>query len=141
MNKVLLVGRLTKEPSVRYTSGSQATAVAKFALAVERKIKIKDQPTADFLNCVAFGKSAEALEKYVKKGMKVGIEGHIQTGSYTDKEGKRVYTTDVVVEAWEFCESKSGTQNESTGPSPTAEAEQMNFMDVTSTDMDDLPFN
>lgn len=141
MNKVLLVGRLTKEPSVRYTSGSQATAVAKFTLAVERKIKVKDQPTADFLNCVAFGKSAEALEKYVKKGMKVGIEGHIQTGSYTDKEGKKVYTTDVVVEAWEFCESKSGTQNESTGPSPAAAAEQMSFMDVTSTDMDDLPFN
>ena len=104
MNKVLLCGRLTKDPDVRYSQGENAMAIARYSLAVDRRGKDKE---ADFINCVCFGKTAEFAEKYLKKGMKILISGRIQTGNYTDKEtGKKVYTTDVVVEEHEFCESK-----------------------------------
>ena len=104
MNKVILAGRLTKDPDVRYSQGENAMCIARYNLAVDRRGKDKE---ADFISCVAFGKSGEFAEKYLKKGMKIIVSGRIQTGNYTDKEsGKKIYTTDVVVEEHEFCEGK-----------------------------------
>lgn len=118
MNNVNLMGRLTKDPDVRYTPG-QNMAVARFTLAVDRR-RVKDDGTrdADFISCVAFGKTAEVAEKYFKKGTKLAIRGHIQTGSYQKQDGSRVYTTDVVVDEAEFAESKNaqgGTRGASNG--------------------------
>ena len=98
MNKTVLMGRLTADPQVRYSQGDNATAVARYTLAVNRKFKKDGEPTADFIPCVVFGRSAEFTEKYFRKGMQVAISGRIQTGSYTNKDGQKVYTTDVVVE-------------------------------------------
>ena len=109
MNKVILVGRLTRDPEVRYGSANN-TAVARFTLAVDRRFKRDSEPNADFINCVAMGKSAEFIEKYFQKGIKVSICGHIQTGSYTNKDGQKVYTTDVFVEEQEFAESRNASQ-------------------------------
>lgn len=105
MNKVMLCGRLTKDPEVRYSQGENATCVARYSLAVDRKYSKGEEKQADFINCVAFGKSGEFAEKYLKKGTKILVTGRIQTGSY-EKDGKKVYTTDVVVEEHEFCEGK-----------------------------------
>lgn len=105
MNKWIGMGRLTKEPEVRYSQSENALAIARYTLAVDRKIRRQGEPNSDFINCVAFGKAAEFAEKYLVKGMKVVVEGRIQTGSYTNKEGKKVYTTEIVVESQEFCES------------------------------------
>ena len=111
MNKVILMGRLTRDPEVRY-GGANNSAVARFSLAVDRRFKREgDEQTADFINCVAFGKTAEFLEKYARKGTKFVVEGRIQTGSYTNKEGQKVYTTDVVCENVEFAESKNSQSN------------------------------
>lgn len=108
MNKVILIGRLTKDPDVRYTQGQQPTCIARYSLAVDRKTKdANGNRQADFISCVAFGKSGEFAEKYLRKGVKICIAGRIQTGSYTNKDGGKVYTTDVVVEEQEFCESKA----------------------------------
>ena len=107
MNKVILMGRLTRDPEVRYSAGDNSTAVARYTLAVNRRFKRDNEPTADFVPCVAFGKAAEFAEKWFRQGMQVAISGRIQTGSYTNKDGQRVYTTDVVVEEQEFAESKS----------------------------------
>ena len=108
MNKVILMGRLTRDPEVRYSQGDNATAVARYTLAVDRRFnRNNDEQTADFINCVAFGKSGEFAEKYLHKGTKIAITGRIQTGSYTNKDGVKVYTTDVVVEDHEFAESKN----------------------------------
>lgn len=109
MNKVILIGRLTREPEVRYSAGENATAIARYTLAVDRKYKQEGQQNADFIQCIAFGKSAEFAEKYFRKGMKIAITGRIQTGSYTNKEGQKVYTTDVVIEEQEFAESKNAS--------------------------------
>ena len=109
MNKVILMGRLTRDPEVRYTQGDNASAVARFSLAVDRRFKKDGEQTADFINCVAFGKTGEFIEKYGRKGTKFVVEGRIQTGSYTNKDGQKVYTTDVVVEQVEFAESKSSS--------------------------------
>lgn len=130
MNKVILCGRLTKDAEVRYTQSQEPIAVARYSLAVDRKGK--DSAT-DFINCVCFGKTAEFAEKYLHKGSKVIIEGRIQTGSYTDKDGKKVYTTDVVVEGHEFAESK-GSQAETT-PAPSNA-----FMEIPDGLEADLPF-
>ena len=111
MNKVILVGRLTKDPDVRYTQGQNPTAVARFTLAVDRRFKTEGGQTADFPSCVAFGKTAEFIEKYFHKGMKIAVDGRIQTGDYTDKDGVKHYTTDVVAEAVEFAESKKADNN------------------------------
>lgn len=108
MNSVQLVGRLTRDPEVRYTEGG--SSIARFALAVDRRFKGENGPTADFPNCVAFGKTAEFIEKYFHKGMRMGCQGRIQTGSYTNNDGQKVYTTDVVVENCEFVESKGSQQ-------------------------------
>lgn len=106
MNNVSLVGRLTKDPEMRYTAGENSIAVAKGSIAVDRKFKRDGEQTADFINYLAFGKTAEFIEKYFFKGMRMGLNGHIQTGSYTNKDGVKVYTTDVIADNVEFVESK-----------------------------------
>ena len=108
MNKVILMGRLTRDPDVRYTTGERSSTIARYTLAVDRRRRANDgEQTADFISCVAFDKSAEFAEKYLKQGTKVVITGRIQTGSYVNKDGNKVYTTDVVVEDQEFAESKA----------------------------------
>ena len=113
MNKVILMGRLTRDPEVRYSQGEQATAIARYTLAVDRRFKRDGDQTADFIGCVAFGKLGEFAEKYLRKGTKVVVTGRIQTGSYTNKDGQKVYTTDVVVEECEFAESKNAAGDNS----------------------------
>lgn len=113
MNKVILMGRLTRDPDVRYSQGENTSTIARFTLAVDRRYKKEgDTQTADFITCVAFGKTGEFIEKYGKQGTKFVVEGRIQTGSYTNKDGNKVYTTDVVVETVEFAESKASGQSE-----------------------------
>ena len=110
MNKVILMGRLTRDPDVRYSQGQTPTAIARYTLAVDRRFTKRDDPnapTADFISCVAFGKSGEFVEKYLKKGTKICVSGRIQTGSYVNKDGQKVYTTEVVVDDHEFAESKN----------------------------------
>ena len=112
MNKVILMGRLTRDPEVRYSQGENSMAIARYTIAVDRRVRRDgDQQTADFINCVAFGRSGEFAEKYFHKGIKTAVTGRIQTGSYTNKDGQRVYTTDVIVEEQEFAESKSASAN------------------------------
>ena len=107
MNKVVLMGRLTRDPEVRYSQGEPATAVARYTLAVERRFQREGAQTADFIPCVVFGKSAEFAEKYFRQGLRISVSGRIQTGSYTNKDGIKVYTTEVVVEEQEFAESRA----------------------------------
>ncbi len=124
MNKVILMGRLTRDPEVRYSQGEQATAVARYTLAVDRRFRRdNDQQSADFINCVAFGRSGEFAEKYFHKGIKIVVTGRIQTGSYTNQEGQKVYTTDVVVEDQEFAESKAASEQAGGGFQPAARPE------------------
>ncbi len=118
MNKVVLMGRLTRDPDVRYSQGNNPTAVARYTLAVNRRFRREGQQEADFIGCVAFGKQAEFAEKYLKQGVKIAISGRIQTGSYTKADGTKVYTTDVVVEEQDFCESKAA-QNEYQASQPS----------------------
>ena len=106
MNKVILMGRLTRDPEIRYSQGERSTAVARYSLAVNRTFKRDGDPDADFINCVAFGRQAEFAEKYFHKGIRIVITGRIQTGSYTNKDGVRVYTTDIIVDDQEFADSK-----------------------------------
>lgn len=159
MNKVILMGRLTREPEVRYSTGENATAVARYTLAVDRRVKRDNEQNADFIGCIAFGKSAEFAEKYFKKGTKVTISGRIQTGSYTGKEGRKIYTTDVVVEEQEFAESRintecegtsgtggkgveNGSKNTENGGSRTGnDTEKDGFMHIPDGFDDELPFN
>lgn len=147
MNKVILMGRLTRDPEVRYSQGEQATAVARYTLAVDRRFKRDgDQQTADFINCVAFGRSGEFAEKYFHKGIKIAVTGRIQTGSYTNQEGQKVYTTDVVVEEQEFAESKAASDQSAAGyqpagrPTPSAAAGD-GFMNIPDGIDEELPFN
>ncbi|MCI9174106.1 MAG: single-stranded DNA-binding protein [Lachnospiraceae bacterium] len=147
MNKVILMGRLTRDPEVRYSQGESATAVARYTLAVDRRFKRdNDQQTADFINCVAFGRAGEFAEKYFHKGIKIAITGRIQTGSYTNQEGQKVYTTDVVVEEQEFAESKAASDSQAGGfqpvgrPAPSA-AVGDGFMNIPDGIDEELPFN
>ena len=147
MKKVILMGRLTRAPEVRYSSGDNQKAVARYTLAVDRRYKRQeDEQTADFINCVAFGKGAEFAEKYLRQGTKIVVEGRIQTGSYTNKDGQKVYTTDVIVESHEFAESKSSSQQDgSSAPSvpsrPDSSSESNDgFMDLSEYDQQELPF-
>ncbi len=113
MNKVILMGRLTRDPEVRYSAGENAMAVARYTLAVDRRFRRDGgEQTADFISCVTFGRNAEFAEKYLRKGTKIAVTGHIQTGSYTNKDGVKVYTTEVVVEEQEFAESKAASARE-----------------------------
>lgn len=146
MNKVILCGRLTKEPDIRYSVGATQMCVAKFTLAVDRKFKKEGEASADFINCVSFGKTAEFAEKYFGKGTKILVSGRIQTGSYTNKDGNKVYTTDVVVEEQEFAESKNqntGTyQNQSTQPTPPPiQTDSAGFMQIPDGIDEELPFS
>ena len=111
MNKVILMGRLTRDPEVRYSSGENALAIARYTLAVDRRFKRDGEATADFISCVVFGKSAEFAEKYFRQGIRITVSGRIQTGSYTNKDGVKVYTTEVVIEEQEFAESKGASDN------------------------------
>ena len=109
MNKVILMGRLTRDPDIRYSQGENSTAVARYTLAVDRRFKLDGDQTADFISCVAFGRAAEFAEKYFHQGIKIAVTGRIQTGSYTNRDGVKVYTTDIVVEEQEFAESKNAS--------------------------------
>lgn len=129
MNKVILIGRLTADPSVTYTQAAEPMAIARYNLAVDRGYKKDGEQTADFISCVAFGKNGEFAEKYLKKGTKIAVEGRIQTGSYTDKDGNKRYTTDVVIERHEFVEKKS--------EEPATSGE---FMEVPADVEGELPF-
>ena len=151
MNKVILMGRLTRDPDVRYSQGENTTAVARFTLAVDRRFVRRDgngEQTADFIGCVAFGKTAEFVERYFRQGMRMTICGRIQTGSYTNRDGQKVYTTDVVVEEVEFAESKNASGNgggdnsefrPSAAPMPSAAAD--GFMNIPDGVDEELPFN
>ena len=110
MNKVILMGRLTRDPEVRYSAGESGTAIARYTLAVDRRFKRDGEATADFISCVSFGRTAEFAEKYFRQGLKIIVSGRIQTGSYTNNSGQKVYTTDVVVEEQEFAEGKNSSQ-------------------------------
>ena len=137
MNKVVIIGRFTRDPEIKYTTGENATATARFSLAVNRRFKNKEgNYDADFINCVAFGKTAEFIEKYFTKGMAIGITGRIQTGSYTNKEGQKVYTTDVVVEETEFVESKNKGASDNV---PNNNANSNSDFEETVSD-DEMPF-
>ncbi len=145
MNKVILMGRLTRDPEIRYSQGEQSTAVARYTIAVDRRFRRdNDAQTADFIGCVAFGRQAEFAEKYFRKGTKIAITGRIQTGSYTNKEGQRVYTTDVVVEEQEFAESKAASAENgfqaADRPSPS-NAIGDGFMNIPDGIDEELPFN
>ncbi len=144
MNKVILIGRLTRDPEVRYSQGDNSLAIARYSLAVDRRFKRPGEPDADFINCVTFGKSAEFAEKYLKQGTKIAVTGRIQTGSYTNKEGQKVYTTDVVVEEHEFAESKSsqgdGGFQQTQRPAPS-QAVGDGFMNIPDGLDEELPFN
>lgn len=147
MNKVILMGRLTRDPEVRYSQGDNAMAIARYTLAVDRRFsRNNDEATADFIGCVAFGRSGEFAEKYFRKGTKVLVTGRIQTGSYTNKDGVKVYTTDVVVEDQEFAESKNSsgsdggyTGNTNRGPEPAGAGD--GFMNIPDGIDEELPFN
>ena len=148
MNKVVLMGRLTRDPEVRYSQGEPATAVARYTLAVERRFQREGAQTADFIPCVVFGKSAEFAEKYFRQGMRVLVSGRIQTGSYTNKDGQKVYTTDVIVDDQEFADSKGaagegggGSYQPASRPAPTS-AIGDGFMNIPDGVEDEgLPFN
>ena len=134
MNKTLLIGRTTKDPDIRYTQSEQPMTIARFNLAVDRRFKKDGEQSADFISCVAFGKTAEFIEKYVFKGTKIAVEGRIQTGSYTNKDGNKVYTTDVVVEQVEFAGSKTDSESAAKGSND-------DFMNVADgLDDEGLPF-
>ena len=157
MNKVILMGRLTRDPEVRYTQGDNAMAVARYTLAVDRRFSRNnngDEQTADFIGCVAFGRSGEFAEKYLRKGTKIAVTGRIQTGSYTNKDGVKVYTSDVVVEDQEFAESKNASGGNSgfsgdgfsgggysgaSRPEPSGAGD--GFMNIPDGIDEELPFN
>ena len=161
MNKVILMGRLTRDPEVRYSAGDNSMAIARYTLAVDRRFKRDGDQTADFIGCVAFGKLGEFAEKYLRKGTKVVVTGRIQTGSYTNKDGQKVYTTDVVVEEQDFAESKAAASSYTGGyqqqggyqsapepqaaPAPTnrpapSEAVSDGFMTIPEGIEEELPF-
>ena len=137
MNSVQLLGRLTRDPDVRYTDGG--STIARFSLAVDRRFKQEGGDTADFINCIAFGKTAEFIERYIFKGTKIALNGRIQTGSYTNKDNVKVYTTDVVVENVEFAESKNNNSN--AGSNVNTPAQNEDFMSIPDGIDEDLPFN
>ncbi|MCH5248372.1 MAG: single-stranded DNA-binding protein [Lachnospiraceae bacterium] len=143
MNKTILMGRLTRDPEVRYSSGDNPTAIARYTLAVDRRYQREGEPSADFIPCVTFGKVAEFAEKYFRKGTKVTLSGRIATGKYTNKEGQTVYTTEVIVEEQEFAESKATSersqQADNNSPMPATAGD--GFMNIPDGIDEELPFN
>ncbi|MDO5390951.1 MAG: single-stranded DNA-binding protein [Eubacteriales bacterium] len=150
MNKVILMGRLTRDPDVRYSAGENALAIARYTLAVDRRFKRDGEATADFISCVAFGRAAEFAERYFHQGIRIVVSGRIQTGSYTNREGQKVYTTEVVVEEQEFAESKSASDqyaaSHPSAPAPSAAAPTPSaasadgFMNIPDGIDEELPF-
>lgn len=141
MNKVILMGRLTRDPEIRYSQSQNSTAIARFSLAVPRKFKQEGQPDCDFINCIAFGKTTEFIEKWCRQGTKLLIEGRWQTGNYTNRDGQKVYTNDCVVEQCEFAESKSAAEkNNNARPQPMPQTDSDGFMNIPSGIEDELPF-
>ncbi|MCD7865329.1 MAG: single-stranded DNA-binding protein [Clostridiales bacterium] len=155
MNRVILMGRLTRDPEIRYSQNDQSMAIARYTLAVDRRGRRDGndgQQTADFISCVAFRQQAEFAEKYLRKGMKIAVTGRIQTGSYTNRDGQKVYTTDVIVDDHEFCESKnansSGSGSYSGGFAPASDnrpspdnAVSDGFMNIPDGIDEELPWN
>lgn len=142
MNKVILMGRLVRDPEVRYSQGENAMAIARYTMAVDRKFKRDGEPNADFINCIAFGKSGEFAEKYLHKGIKILIEGRWQSGSYTNKDGQKVYTNDCVVESCEFAESKNASNaSQSERPQAAPQTDSYGFMNIPDGIDEELPFN
>ena len=144
MNKVILVGRLTRDPEVRYPQNDSQAAVARYTLAVDRKFKRDNEPTADFIPCVVFGRSGEFAEKYFHQGMRVSVSGRIQTGNYTNKDGVKVYTTEVIVEEQEFAESRAESEanrSASKQPKPEETVDENGFMNIPEGLEEELPFN
>ena len=154
MNKVILMGRLTRDPEVRYSQAAEPLAIARYTLAVDRRFQRRDnsgnEQTADFISCVAFGRNGEFAEKYFRQGLKIAVTGRIQTGSYTNRDGQKVYTTEVVVEDQEFAESKASSDSyaashprtsapEASMPNPGTAAE--GFMNIPDGIDEELPFN
>ncbi len=151
MNKVILMGRLTRDPEVRYSQGANQTAVARFSVAVDRRFKREGEPDADFFNCTAFGKQAEFIERYMRKGVKVVLSGRIQNDNYTNKEGQMVYSVRVMVDEVEFAESKNASSGNSDGgfqggynggnnaPAPSGAGD--GFMNIPDGIDEELPFN
>ncbi len=147
MNKVILMGRLTRDPDVRYTTGENPLAIARYTLAVDRRFHKDGEATADFISCVVFGRAAEFAEKYFRQGLKITISGRIQTGSYTNRDGQKVYTTEIVVEEQEFAESKSSGDNgaacyppkQTPPPAPADGAD--GFMNIPDGIEEELPFS
>ncbi len=151
MNKVILMGRLTRDPDVKYTAGDNPMAIARYTLAVDRRFKRENEATADFISCVAFGKAAEFAEKYFRQGIRIVVSGRIQTGSYTNRDGNKVYTTDVVVEEQEFAESKNNAAGNNNAQDNTAAGQQSGnqgvsvdadgFMNIPDGIDEELPFS
>lgn len=142
MNKVILMGRLTRDPDVRYTQGEEPMAIARFTLAVDRRDKRDGEASADFPSCVCFRRTAEFIEKYAHQGTKLVVVGRIQTGSYTNRDGQKVYTTDVVVEEAEFAESKAAAdRNAQQTPPPSPDTGADGFMNIPDGIEEELPFD
>ena len=162
MNKVILMGRLTRDPEVRYSAGENSTAVAKYTLAVDRRFRRDGEATADFIGCTVFGRGAEFAERYFHQGIKIVVTGRIQTGSYTNRDGQKVYTTDVIVEDQEFAESKAASDGYNAGamrqsapgpsmnpgpraaspmPAPSQASVADGFMNIPDGIDEELPFN
>lgn len=141
MNKVILMGRLTRDPDIRYSQGEKQTAIARYTLAVDRRFKQEGQPNADFINCLALGKNGEFAEKYLHKGTKVVVVGNWQTGSYTNKDGNKVYTNECLVESCEFAESKAAAQNNQSADRPEPMPDGDGFMNIPDGIDEELPFN
>ncbi|MBO4324287.1 MAG: single-stranded DNA-binding protein [Lachnospiraceae bacterium] len=149
MNKVILMGRLTKDPEVRYSQGANATAVCRYSIAVDRRFKREGEPDADFFNCTVFGKGAEFAEKYLKQGTKIVITGRIENDNYTNKDGQKVYGTRILVEEQEFAESKNAAGgnsgnfggNTASAPAPAASTAGEGFMNIPDGVDEELPFN
>ena len=152
MNKVILIGRLTRDPEIRYSGNDSSMAIARYTLAVDRRFKRDSEHTADFIPCVCFGRSAEFAEKYLQQGKKIAVSGRIQTGSYTNREGVKVYTTEVIVEDQEFVESKSAeggsssyqgggySQSRPAGGAPSEPDLDDGFMNIPDSIDEKLPF-
>ena len=139
MNKVILMGRLTRDPEVRYSAGENALAIARYTLAVDRRFRRDGEASADFISCVCFGRSAEFAEKYFRQGIRISISGRIQTGSYTNKDGMKVYTTEVVVEEQEFAQSRAEQGRENQGAMGTADVD--GFQNIPDGIEEELPFH
>ena len=141
MNTVQLVGRFTADPEVRYTAGDNSMAIARFSLAIDRRFKREGEPTADFISCKAFGKTAEFIEKYFTKGRRIGVVGRIQTGNYTNKEGQKVYFTEVIADQAEFVDNKSDGANNNQTQHNNSSADTNGFENIPDGIDEELPFN